>query len=74
MLLRKAKHYVEDNCGDDLAVLNHQQAIADLARQLGLTPAARLRAGVVHEHPPDPEEERASVAVIEEYKRRLGTP
>jgi P27 family predicted phage terminase small subunit len=49
-----------------------EQAIAELARQLGLTPAARLRSGVVHERPVDPEEEPASVAVIEEYKRRLG--
>ena len=49
-----------------------EQAIADLARQLGLTPAARLRAGVHHERPPDPEEEDRTVATIEEYKRALG--
>jgi P27 family predicted phage terminase small subunit len=49
-----------------------EQAIADLARQLGLTPAARLRSGVVHERPADPDEESARVSVIEEYKRRLG--
>ncbi|MDP9236367.1 MAG: phage terminase small subunit P27 family [Chloroflexota bacterium] len=49
-----------------------EQAIADLARQLGLTPAARLRSGVRHERPPDPEEETARVSTIDEYKRRLG--
>ena len=49
-----------------------EQAIAELARQLGLTPAARLRSGVVHERPADPDEESARVSVIEEYKRRLG--
>ncbi len=51
-----------------------EQAIAELARQLGLTPAARLRAGVRHERQPDHEEESASVLAIEEYKRRLGAP
>ncbi|MBI5285341.1 MAG: phage terminase small subunit P27 family [Chloroflexi bacterium] len=49
-----------------------EQAIAELARQLGLTPAARLRAGVVHERPADPEDESKRIAVMEEYKRALG--
>jgi P27 family predicted phage terminase small subunit len=49
-----------------------EQAIAELARQLGLTPAARLRSGVVHERPEDPEEQNKSRTTIEEYKRRLG--
>ena len=51
-----------------------EQAIAELARQLGLTPAARLRAGVVHERLAGTDEEPAGVAAIEEYKRRLGMP
>ena len=37
-----------------------EQMLAELCRQLGLTPAARLRAGVRHERPPDPEEESRS--------------
>jgi P27 family predicted phage terminase small subunit len=48
-----------------------EQALADLARQLGLTPTARLRAGVTHQRPPDPEEEDRTLKTIEEYKRRL---
>jgi P27 family predicted phage terminase small subunit len=49
-----------------------EQTIADLARQLGLTPAARMRAGVRHERPPDPEEESRKVLAMEEYKRAFG--
>jgi P27 family predicted phage terminase small subunit len=49
-----------------------EQTLTDLARQLGLTPAARLRAGVRHERPPDPEEESRGMIAINEYKRRLG--
>jgi P27 family predicted phage terminase small subunit len=51
-----------------------EQTIADLARQLGLTPSARLRAGVVHDRPPDPEEEERRVAVMEEYRRMVALP
>jgi len=51
-----------------------EQTIADLARQLGLTPSARLRAGVVHDRPPDPEEEFRRVAVMEEYRKMLSQP
>jgi P27 family predicted phage terminase small subunit len=48
-----------------------EQAIAELARQLGLTPAARLRAGVVHERPADPEEESAGARAMVEYRKML---
>ena len=48
-----------------------EQALADLTKQLGLTPAARLRAGVTHDRPPDPEEESLSKQAMEEYRRRL---
>jgi P27 family predicted phage terminase small subunit len=49
-----------------------EETLIELGRQLGLTPIARLRAGVVHERPPDPAEEDRHLVVIEEYKRRLG--
>jgi P27 family predicted phage terminase small subunit len=48
-----------------------EQAIAELARQLGLTPAARLRSGVVHERPVDPEEESLGVKAMVEYRKML---
>jgi phage terminase small subunit len=51
-----------------------EQTIADLARQLGLTPSARLRAGVVHERPPDPEEEERRIRSMEEYRKMFGQP
>ncbi len=49
-----------------------EQSLADLARQLGLTPTARLRAGVRHERPPDPEEESISEQAIKPYREMLG--
>jgi P27 family predicted phage terminase small subunit len=49
-----------------------EETLIELGRQLGLTPMARLRAGVVHERPPDPREEEDRVSVIAEYKRKLG--
>ena len=46
--------------------------VTELGRQLGLTPVARLRAGINHEVPKDEAEEEARhQAVILEYKRRL---
>jgi P27 family predicted phage terminase small subunit len=51
-----------------------EQTIAELARQLGLTPSARLRAGVVHERPPDPEEELRSIKTMEEYRKMMSQP
>jgi P27 family predicted phage terminase small subunit len=47
-----------------------EQTLADLGRQLCLTPGARLRAGIAHERPPEPGESPALIA-IEEYKRQL---
>jgi len=50
-----------------------EQTVSDLAKQLGLTPAARLRAGVVHERPPEPanEDDFPYKELWEERKRRL---
>jgi len=50
-----------------------EQTVSDLAKQLGLTPAARLRAGVVHERPPEPanEDDFPYKEMWEERKRRL---
>ena len=41
-----------------------------LGKQLGLTPAARLRAGVKHEVP-EVNEDKARVVAIKDYKKRL---
>jgi P27 family predicted phage terminase small subunit len=46
-----------------------EQTIADLARQLGLTPAARLRAGVTHDRPEDPADVRPPIRSIEDYQK-----
>jgi len=51
-----------------------EDALMELGRQLGLSPMARLRAGVVHDRPPDTDAEDRQLAVIEEYRRRLGEP
>lgn len=48
-----------------------EATLSDLGRQLGLTPAARLRAGVKHELPEE-EEDTTAPAAIEDYRRRLG--
>jgi phage terminase small subunit len=48
------------------------ETLTELARQLGLSPVARLRAGVVHDRPhDDAETERRRIATIEEYRERL---
>ena len=47
-----------------------EQTLSDLGRQLGLTPAARLRAGVKHEQP-KPDEGQTQVTAINEYRKRL---
>ena len=49
-----------------------EQTLTELGRQLGLTPVARLRAGIAHERREGPEEEERGLAAIEEYRRRLG--
>ena len=48
-----------------------EQTVSDLGKQLGLTPVARLRAGVVHERPAEKDDEADGPTAIEEYKRRL---
>lgn len=45
--------------------------LSDLGRQLGLSPSARLRAGVVHMQPAA-DEDTIAPAAIEDYRRRLG--
>ena len=47
-----------------------EQTLAELGRQLCLTPMARLRAGIAHERPAEPGQSPAILA-IEEYRRRL---
>jgi len=47
-----------------------EQTLADLGRQLCLTPVARLRAGVAHERKTEQEESPAVIA-IEEYRKEL---
>jgi len=48
-----------------------EAVLSDLGKQLGLSPGARLRAGVIHERPPDPEESQRGIAAIERYRRVL---
>ena len=43
------------------------QTVTELGRQLGLSPVARLRAGVVHE-PPKEDEEEHHPTTLEEYR------
>jgi len=47
-----------------------EQTLAELGRQLCLTPMARLRAGIAHDRPREEGESPALVA-IEEYRRKL---
>lgn len=44
--------------------------VTELGKQLGLSPAARLRAGVVHE-PPVPKERSPAVTAMDDYRKRL---
>ncbi len=46
-----------------------EAVLSDLGKQLGLTPAARLRQDIKHDMPE--EEDNTAVTAIEEYKRRL---
>ncbi len=46
-----------------------EATLIDLGKQLGLTPAARLRAGVKHEQPD--KETSVAPAAIEDYRKRL---
>ncbi len=45
--------------------------LTELGRQLGLSPMARLRAGIVHEVPPDPKEEARRDAAQRERMAEL---
>lgn len=47
-----------------------EQTVSDLGRQLGLSPNARIRVGVIHEPAPE-EEENTAITAIEEYRQRL---
>jgi hypothetical protein len=50
-----------------------EATLSDLGKQLGLSPGARLRAGIAHQAPVDEQARKArGEAVIAEYKRRLG--
>jgi P27 family predicted phage terminase small subunit len=55
-----------------LWLLRHdiETVLSDLGKQLGLTPVARQRAGVVHELPP--QEDEVAPTAIADYKRRVG--
>jgi phage terminase small subunit len=48
-----------------------EETLMELGRQLGLSPMARLRAGVVHDRPPQRDDEEQRLVVIDEYRRRL---
>ena len=48
-----------------------ENTLEALGKQLGLTPAARLRAGVKHEMP-DVGDSKVQVTAIEDYRKRLG--
>lgn len=48
-----------------------EATLSDLGKQLGLSPGARLRAGVVHQRPPNPEDEERRVASIDYYRRLM---
>jgi P27 family predicted phage terminase small subunit len=46
--------------------------LSELGKQLGLSPVARIRAGVKHEVPKDPNAEDPGLAAIEHYRKALG--
>ena len=48
-----------------------EATLRELGKQLGLTPAARLRAGVKHEEPEVDEGKQLRVTAIEDYRKRL---
>lgn len=48
-----------------------ENTLSGLDKQLGLTPAARLRAGVKHEAPDAVDGNQARVTAIAEYRKRL---
>lgn len=48
-----------------------EETLSDLGRQLGLSPNARIRVGVVHEQPVEEEPEAPGVSAIADYRKRL---
>ncbi len=48
-----------------------EQTVTELSRQLGLTPIARLRSGIAHERPADPEDEERGIRVMERYRKMV---
>jgi P27 family predicted phage terminase small subunit len=48
-----------------------EETLSDLGKQLGLTPASRLRQGVTHDLPED-DDHAVGVAAIAEYRKMLG--
>ena len=48
-----------------------ESTLEALEKQLGLTPAARLRAGVKHEEP-EVKDSKARITAIADYRRRMG--
>ncbi len=78
-LLQKSGKLIKGQKGNPvrnplLMVRNDLEAtLSDLGKQLGLSPGARLRAGIVHQVPVDEAAAEARrQARIEEYKRRFG--
>ena len=52
-----------------------EETVTELGRQLGLTPVSRLRVGIVHERAQEADDEaQRTVAIIDEYRRRLAGP
>jgi P27 family predicted phage terminase small subunit len=47
-----------------------ENTLRELGKQIGLTPAARLRAGVKHEEP-EVDESQVRITAIEEYRKRM---
>jgi P27 family predicted phage terminase small subunit len=47
-----------------------ENTLRELGKQLGLTPAARLRAGLKHEEP-EVDESKVQIVAIEEYRKRM---
>jgi P27 family predicted phage terminase small subunit len=52
-----------------------EATLSDLGKQLGLSPGARMRAGIAHEVPVDESaEEQRRMTTLDEYRRRLAEP
>lgn len=49
-----------------------ERSLNDMSAQMGLTPAARLRAGIKHDRPERDDELPESVKAIEDFRKRMG--